>query len=361
MLTTKLLPFATLAIVTLLAGSHLIGATPSVSVEKESEKTTTTSSTAITSPQKAEENVSFTPQDIKKLSEAFGHFIGKNLNNPGIEFDVDSVILGIRNGFAGAPAPMADKEYEKMMAKLQENAFRRLSEENLKAANAFLEKNKSATGVVEIVPGKLQYMMLEQGSGAAVAEGSVPQIKYVGKYIDGKVFGNSEDVGGPITVPLKQTIQGFSQGLVGMKEGEKRRLFVHPDLGYGTMGQLPPNALLIFDIEIVKADTPDYKPPQMQRFSADDDEGDDDFSFSDDDDEDDDEDDSDNDDEDDDDEDDDDEPVQPATKADTMTPAKTPATQTQKIETNKAPSNGNTPAQQQPYRNATYPRGTTAR
>lgn len=42
-----------------------------------------------------------------------------------------------------------------------------------------------------------------------------------------------------------------------MKEGEKRRLFVHPDLGYGTSGHLPPNALLIFDIELVKADSHD--------------------------------------------------------------------------------------------------------
>ena len=41
-----------------------------------------------------------------------------------------------------------------------------------------------------------------------------------------------------------------------MKEGEKRKLFVHPDLGYGTQGQLPPNALLIFEVEIVKADAP---------------------------------------------------------------------------------------------------------
>ena len=38
-----------------------------------------------------------------------------------------------------------------------------------------------------------------------------------------------------------------------MKEGEKRRLFLHPDLGYGTTGHLPPNSLLIFDVEVVKA------------------------------------------------------------------------------------------------------------
>ena len=42
-----------------------------------------------------------------------------------------------------------------------------------------------------------------------------------------------------------------------MKEGEKRRIFVHPDLGYGTSGHLAPNSLLIFDVEVVKAESPD--------------------------------------------------------------------------------------------------------
>jgi peptidylprolyl isomerase len=211
----------------------------------------------------------FSREEILKLSEAFGHFIGRNLNNPGIDFDLDSIIRGMRSGVAGDAAPMSDQDYEKMMAKLQENAYRQLSEDNLKAANAFLEKNKNAEGIVEIEPGKLQYTILLEGNGPAVAAGGTPQIKYVGKYLDGTVFGNSEEVGGPLTIPLSQTIQGFSRGLVGMKEGEKRRLFVHPDMGYGTMGQLPPNAMLIFDVEVVKNDTPNYKPNDLSQMMQD--------------------------------------------------------------------------------------------
>lgn len=198
----------------------------------------------------------FSQEEINKLSEAFGHFIGRNLNNPGVHFDLESIIRGIRNGYAGSPAPMSEQEYEKMMTRLQEQAFQQLSQENLKAANAFLEKNKNAGGIIEIEPGKLQYLILQKGTGSEVKPNGTPQINYVGKYIDGTVFGNSEEVGGPITIPLGQTIKGFSQGIANMKEGEKRRLFIHPDLGYGTTGQLPPNALLIFDIEVVKAETP---------------------------------------------------------------------------------------------------------
>jgi peptidylprolyl isomerase len=55
-----------------------------------------------------------------------------------------------------------------------------------------------------------------------------------------------------------------------MKEGEKRRLYVHPDLGYGTTGQLPPNELLIFDIEVVKADSDDAKTKTDKSADSDD-------------------------------------------------------------------------------------------
>ena len=85
-------------------------------------------------------------------------------------------------------------------------------------------KNKKEHGVVEVVPGKLQYLIIKEGTGATVEPHSSPKIHYTGKYQDGTVFGTSEEMGGPITIPLDQTIPGFSKGIMGMKEGEKRRL-----------------------------------------------------------------------------------------------------------------------------------------
>lgn len=198
--------------------------------------------------------------NISLLSEAFGHFIGKNLKSPGVTFDIEAVIQGIRNGQAGKPAPMNDQEYESAMNKLQERAFSALSDQNLQSAKDFLEKNAKVSDVKEIEPGKLQYQTINAGTGEEVKPHSSPIIHYTGKYQDGTVFGSSEEVGGPITIPLDQTIPGFSKGLLGMKEGEKRRLFVHPDLGYGTMGNLPPNALLIFEVEVVKANAGEVNP-----------------------------------------------------------------------------------------------------
>lgn len=191
--------------------------------------------------------------DMVKLSEAFGNFIGKNLQMPGVEFNLEGLIQGIRSGAEGKPSPLSDKEYEAMMGAVQEKAFKELAAKNMKEANEFLSKNAKAANIVEIVPEKVQYEILIEGKGPAVAEHASPMINYTGKYLDGTVFGSSEETGGAIAVPLDQTIQGFSKGVVGMKEGEKRKIFVHPDLGYGATGQLPPNKLLIFEVEVVKA------------------------------------------------------------------------------------------------------------
>lgn len=191
--------------------------------------------------------------DIEKLSMAFGNFIGKNLKGPGINFDLEALISGIRDGVAGKPSPMSEEEYEDALANMQEKAFNDISEQNLTQANTFLEKNSQEKNIVQLEPGKLQYEVIEQGKGSAVTEHSVPQLNYEGRFIDGTVFGSSNETGA-IEIPLDQTIPGFSKGLVGMKEGEKRRLYIHPDLAYGTNGPLPPNSLLIFDIQIVNSD-----------------------------------------------------------------------------------------------------------
>ncbi len=251
----------------------------STSDDKTDNRTSTTTTTTITSTNQNQADKKDQQIDMKKLSEAFGHFIGRNLQSPGLSFDLDSIIKGIREGAAGQPAPLSEKEYEEMMTAVQEKAFKEMSSANLKAANEFMDKNKQTAGVVEVVPSKLQYSILKEGTGATVGAHSSPKIHYTGKYQDGTVFGTSEEMGGPITIPLDQTIPGFSKGITGMKEGEKRRLYVHPDLGYGTTGQLPPNELLIFDIEVIKADSDEGKDKNSQSGLDDHDDADDEELF----------------------------------------------------------------------------------
>lgn len=198
----------------------------------------------------------FSADDVKKVSEAYGHFVGKNLNPPGFKFDLDSFLVGVRNGVDGKPSPMTEQDFESTIQKIQEQSVAKLAQENLQKANEYMEKNSKEAGIVVLEPNKLQYKILTPGTGDAVVEGGTPLINYTLKFMDDTVFASTEELGGAIPIPLTQVFPGFSKGVPGMKEGEKRRLFVHPDFAYGTNGPLPPNSLLIFDIEVVKAQAP---------------------------------------------------------------------------------------------------------
>jgi peptidylprolyl isomerase len=233
----------------------------------------------------------FSKENISRLSEAYGHFIYKSLENPILRLDFDSVMKGMNDAKSGKSSPMTEQEYEEGIAAVQEVAFQEMAVKNLKEAAAFLTKNEKEPGVVELEKGKLQIKVLQPGTGEEVTETVRPVLHYTGKYLDGTTFGNSYESGEPIAISLTHTIPGFRQGVMGMKVGEKRRIFIHPELGYGTSGQLLPNALLIFDIELVKVE-PAPKEEEVDASMGDedlsdddeDDDGDDDADIGDDDD-----------------------------------------------------------------------------
>ena len=191
--------------------------------------------------------------DIAKISEAFGHVISKNLENIGVKFEMAKVIQGLKDASEGKTAPMSEMECIQAIAAVQEKIFKEQCTENLRRAEKFLSDNAKAEGVVALDEGKVQYRVMEAGNGAVVESHFSPLIKYTGKYLDGSVFGTSKE---EELISLDEVIPGLKDGLLGMKEGEKRTVYIHPDLAYGTNGYLPPNSLLTFEVEVVKANAP---------------------------------------------------------------------------------------------------------
>ncbi len=104
---------------------------------------------------------------------------------------------------------------------------------------------------------KLVVQTLLAGKGVGVKTGDKISVHYTGMLVDGTVFDSSIPRGKPFdfTLGVTSLIQGWQQGLVGMKVGEKRRLIIPPDLGYGATGvpgsPIGANATLVFDIELL--------------------------------------------------------------------------------------------------------------
>ncbi|TGL55160.1 FKBP-type peptidyl-prolyl cis-trans isomerase [Leptospira kemamanensis] len=96
----------------------------------------------------------------------------------------------------------------------------------------------------------------KQGLGKEAIRGTTVVVHYTGKLTNGKVFDSSLDRGQPFSFQLGQgqVIQGWERGIVGMKEGGKRKLTIPPKYGYGerAVGPIPANSTLIFDVELIK-------------------------------------------------------------------------------------------------------------
>ena len=101
-------------------------------------------------------------------------------------------------------------------------------------------------------PSGLYYIMTKEGTGDSPDVSKTVEVKYQGKLIDGTDFDQTE-AGKTFTYELSGLIYGWQIGIPMMKRGGKATLFIPSTLGYGTsrMGPIPPNSVLIFDIELV--------------------------------------------------------------------------------------------------------------
>jgi FKBP-type peptidyl-prolyl cis-trans isomerase FkpA len=125
--------------------------------------------------------------------------------------------------------------------------------------NEAMATNEQGSGPSVKTASGLQYQVLKEGSGAEAKPGKTVSVHYTGWLTDGTKFDSSVDRNQPFAFGLGRgmVIRGWDEGVAGMKVGEKRKLTIPPDLGYGAAGAggvIPPNATLVFDVELLKVD-----------------------------------------------------------------------------------------------------------
>ncbi|MCG9879607.1 MAG: FKBP-type peptidyl-prolyl cis-trans isomerase [Bacteroidia bacterium] len=102
----------------------------------------------------------------------------------------------------------------------------------------------------------LKYIIVKKGEGAKAENGKTVDVHYTGYLMDGRTFDSSVERGEPISFPLGQgmVIKGWEEGIALMHVGDKMRIIIPSELGYGANGAggvIPPNATLIFDVELM--------------------------------------------------------------------------------------------------------------
>ncbi|GIW79020.1 MAG: hypothetical protein KatS3mg105_0827 [Gemmatales bacterium] len=108
-------------------------------------------------------------------------------------------------------------------------------------------------------PSGLKYQDIEVGTGAEAQKGDTVVVHYTGQLTNGKKFDSSRDRNEPFDFVLGtgEVIKGWDEGIQGMKVGGRRKLIVPPELGYGSRGSggvIPPNATLVFDVELLRVE-----------------------------------------------------------------------------------------------------------
>ena len=198
-------------------------------------------------------------KDLKsKASYALGQNMGKAFKTQGVDLDPDLLAKGIKEGLAGT-GKLSDEQIKETMMAFQTELQSKMAEVQQKKAagakaegEAFFKTNGAKPGVITR-PSGLQYKIIKDGTGASPKATDSVTVHYAGRLLDGTEFDSSIKRGEPATFGVGQVIKGWTEALQLMKVGSKWEVYIPSELAYGAPGRpgIPPNALLIFEVELL--------------------------------------------------------------------------------------------------------------
>lgn len=188
-----------------------------------------------------------------KKSYTMGYILGSNLKKMKSKLHTKAFFKGMKDSLKEKKPILSQQEM--MNSQKQSNPqTQKQGAANMEEGQKFLENNKKNPNVKTTASG-LQYEVLKEGTGKQPSGTSTVEVHYKGTLIDGTEFDSSYKRNQTISFPLNQVIKGWQEGVQLMKEGAKYKLYVPSELGYGARGagaSIPPNATLIFEIELIK-------------------------------------------------------------------------------------------------------------
>lgn len=199
-----------------------------------------------------------------KAAYSIGFFTGKSNVQHLDSLNVDAYVAGFRDAYAKKQPVMSEDEMKAVLdsfkQKLAAAAYAKAQQEaeaNKAKSAAFLAENAKKPGVTTTASG-LQYEVLTLGKGAKPKPSDIVKVHYHGTLADGSVFDSSIQRGEPAVFQLDQVITGWTEALQLMPTGSKYRLTLPPELAYGDQGAgpIPANAVLIFEVELIKIESP---------------------------------------------------------------------------------------------------------
>ncbi len=196
----------------------------------------------------------------EKVSYCLGLETGRDLQRKFNDMDIELLRKGFEDAITNNNPKLNQEEIQSIMQALrsqieaqQRQFYAKLSEQNRKEGEAFMENNKMQEGVVTLKSG-LQYKVLSSGTGAKPTPADVVSVHYRGSFINGTIFDSSYERGKPQVFPLNRVIPGWSEAIQLMRVGDKWQIVIPHYLAYGEAGfgnEIGPNTTLIFEMELI--------------------------------------------------------------------------------------------------------------
>ncbi len=194
------------------------------------------------------------------VSYSIGMDIGRNLKGQMIDVNPDVLAQALKDMTGDGKPMLTDVQARSVMMAFQTQMMathaekmKAAGEKNKKDGEAFLAENKKKDGVITL-PSGLQYKVLTMGNGKKPTANDKVSLNYRGTLMDGTEFDNSYKRGEPVVFPVGGVIKGLSEALQLMPVGSKWQIVIPADIAYGEQGaggQIAPNAVLIFEIELL--------------------------------------------------------------------------------------------------------------
>jgi len=193
----------------------------------------------------------------QKVSYGIGYKMGASLGHEkALQVDKAALLAGIEDGMAGVKVRVPESELQAAFAALQQKVSAAMAaegEKQLAAGNEYLAKNKARSGV-KVTASGLQYEVLKSGFGGQKPKPTdTVRVHYHGTLINGTVFDSSVQRGQPVEFPVTGVIKGWVEALQLMSVGDKWKITIPANLAYGPQpkGNIPPNSVLIFEVELL--------------------------------------------------------------------------------------------------------------
>jgi FKBP-type peptidyl-prolyl cis-trans isomerase FklB len=199
--------------------------------------------------------------DESEFLYSVGILVGNQIAEKGLgEIDFTIFNSGFYAGYTQTQEGNLDN-YSQVVRMFDQKQNAVILEKQKKEGEAFLNENAQKEGVI-VLPSGLQYKVIKEGNGVSPTSDQTVTVHYTGKTLDGNVFDSSIERGQPATFGLSQVIKGWTEGVSLMKPGATYMFYIPSELAYGERGagaSIPPNATLIFEVQLIEVATPAEK------------------------------------------------------------------------------------------------------